>query len=176
MANTTYKHSIRPQFQGVQAQDVSLDLSQPKEMLGELAQGLEQEAKTLQDIAQDESQIAFNQGAAALVDKYGTDYKGLNNALLKLEQQNYDRLGKSNPQLANDLLRQQDAVRLRAVKAARNKYVNENNRKIKEGSGLLLEGFKIAMPDDYANYLDTIRKPAEQQDADLIGQWENNLQ
>lgn len=176
MANTTYKDSIRPQFQGVQAQDVSFDLSQPKEMLGELAQGLEQEAKTLQDIAQDESQIAFNQGAAALVDKYGTDYKGLNGALLKLEQQNYEKFGKSNPQLANDLLRQQDAVRLRAVKAARNKYVNENNRKIKEGSGLLLEGFKIAMPNDYANYLDTIRKPAEQQDTDLIGQWENNLQ
>ena len=176
MANTTYKHSIRPQFQGVPAQDVSYDLSQPKEMLGELAQGLEQEAKTLQDIAQDESQIAFNQGAAALVDKYGTDYKGLNGALLKLEQENYNKFGKDNPRLANDLLRQQDAVRLRAVKAARNKYVNENNRKIKEGSGRLLEGFKIAMPDDYANYLDTIRKPAEQQDTDLIGQWENNLQ
>lgn len=176
MANTTYKDSIRPQFQGVQAQDVSFDLSQPKEMLGELAQGLEQEAKTLQDIAQDESQIAFNQGAATLVDKYGTDYKGLNGALLKLEQENYNKFGKSNPRLANDLLRQQDAVRLRAVKAARNKYVNENNRKIKEGTGLLLEGFKLAMPDDYANYLDTIRKPAEMQDTDLIGQWENNLQ
>lgn len=176
MANTTYKHSISPQFQGVQAQDVSLDLSQPKEMLGELAQGLEQEAKTLQDIALDESQINFNRGAAELVDKYGTDYKGLNEALLKLEQGSYDSFRKHNPELAEDLLRQQDAVRLRAVKAARNKYVNENNRKIKEGSGLLLEGFKIAMPNDYANYLDTIRKPAEQQDTDLIGQWENNLQ
>lgn len=176
MANTTYKSSIKPQFSGVQAQDVSYDLSQPKQMLGEIAKGVEQEAKTLQNIAQDESQINFNRGAAELVEKYGTDYKGLNDALLKLEQGSYDDFRKHNPELAEDLLRQQDAVRLRAVATARNKYVSNNNKKIKETSGMLLEGYKVAMPDDYANYLDTIRKPAEQQDADLIGQWENNLQ
>ena len=175
MANTTYKASIKPQFEGVQAQDVSYDLSQPKEMLGELAQGLEQEAKTLQDIALDESQINFNRGAAELVDKYGTDYKGLNGALLELEQKNYNKFGKDNPELAEDLLRQQDAVRLRAVKAARNKYVNENNRKIKEGSGLLLEGFKIAMPDDFANYLYQKTLPEAEQDVDVVMQWENNI-
>lgn len=176
MANTTYKSQIKPQFQGVPAQDVTYDLSQPKQMLAELGKGFEQEAKALQDIALDEAQINFNRGAAELVDKYGTDFKGLNNALLNLEKQTYDKFSKRNPDLAMPLLKQQDAVRLRAVDAAHKKYISNNNKKIRESSGALLEGFKVAMPDDYANYLYQLTLPAEQKDTDIIGQWENNLE
>lgn len=176
MANTTYKSQIKPQFQGVPAQDVTYDLSQPKQMLSELVKGFEQEAKALQDIALDEAQINFNRGAAKLVDKYGTDFKGLNNALLNLEKQTYDKFSKRNPDLAMPLLKQQDAVRLRAVDAAHKKYISNNNKKIRESSGALLEGFKVAMPDDYANYLYQLTLPAEQKDTDIIGQWENNLE
>jgi len=175
MANTTYKASIKPQFSGVQAQDVSYDLSQPKQMLGDMAKAVEQEAKTLQNIAQDESQIAFNQGAAELVQKYGTDYKGLNDALLELEKANYDKFSPNNKELAMDLYRQQDAVRLRAVDAARKQYIKVNNDKIKASSGMLLDSFKMAMPDDFANYLYQKTLPEEEQDIDVIGQWENNI-
>ena len=174
--NTTYKSQIKPQFDGIQPQDATLDLSQPKQMLSELGKGLEQEAKTLQDIALDEAQISFNRGAAELVDKYGTDFKGLDNAMMKLENESYQKFAQRNPALATKLLKQQDAVRLRAVDAAHKTYISNNNAIIKQGSGMLLEGYKIAMPDDYANYLDTIRKPAEEQDINIKGQWENNLE
>ena len=173
--NTTYKSSVKPQFEGLQPQDATLDLSQPRQMLSELGKGLEQEAKTLQDIALDEAQISFNRGAAELVDKYGTDFKGLDDAMMKLENESYQKFAQRNPALATKLLKQQDAVRLRAVDAAHKTYISTNNRKIKESSGALLEGFKIAMPDDYANYLYQMTLPAEQRDVDIIGQWENNL-
>lgn len=174
--NTTYKSSVKPQFDGIQPQDATLDLSQPKQMLESLGKGLEQEAKNLQDIALDEAQIEFNRGAAQLVDKYGSDFQGLDKAMMKLEQGSYQKFAQRNPALATKLLKQQDAVRLRAVDAAHKTYISNNNAKIKQGSGMLLEGYKIAMPDDYANYLDTIRKPAEEQDINIKGQWENNLE
>ena len=174
--NTTYKSQIKPQFDGVQPQDVSLDLSQPKQMLETLGKGFEQEAKALQNIALDEAQINFNRGAAELVDKYGTDFKGLNDAMLKLENESYQKFAQRNPALATKLSKQQDAVRLRAVDAAHKTYIKVNNDKIKSGSSALLEGFKVAMPDDFANYLYQLTLPEDEQDLDVISQWINNTE
>lgn len=174
--NTTYKSQIKPQFDGIQPQDATLDLSQPKQMLESLGKGLEQEAKTLQDIALDEAQISFNRGAAELVDKYGTDFKGLDDAMMKLENESYQKFAQRNPALATKLLKQQDAVRLRAVDAAHKTYIKVNNEKIKSGSSALLDSFKIALPDDFANYLYQKNLPEEEQDLDVIGQWENSNQ
>ena len=174
--NTTYKSQIKPQFDGIQPQDATLDLSQPKQMPKSLGKGLEQEAKTLQDIALDEAQISFNRGAAELVDKYGTDFKGLDDAMMKLENESYQKFAQRNPALATKLLKQQDAVRLRAVDAAHKTYIKVNNEKIKSGSSALLDSFKMAMPDDFANYLYQKTLPEEEQDIDVIGQWENNIQ
>ena len=174
--NTTYKSSVKPQFEGLQPQDATLDLSQPRQMLESLGKGLEQEAKTLQDIALDEAQIEFNRGAAQLVDKYGSDFQGLDKAMMKLEESSYQKFAQRNPALATKLLKQQDAVRLRAVDAARKTYIKTNNEKIRYGSGALLDSFKMAMPDDFANYLYQKTLPEEEQDIDVIGQWENNIQ
>ncbi len=173
--NTTYKSSVKPQFDGIQPQDATLDLSQPRQMLESLGKGLEQEAKTLQDIALDEAQIEFNRGAAQLVDKYGSDFQGLDKAMMKLEEGSYQKFAQRNPALATKLLKQQDAVRLRAVDAARKTYIKTNNEKIRYGSSALLDSFKMAMPDDFANYLYQKTLPEEEQDIDVIGQWENNI-
>lgn len=173
--NTTYTSRLKPQFQNAGVQDVTADFSVAKQGLEILAKENENELKALKNIAQDQSQIEFNRGAAELVDKYGTDFKGLSDAMLNLENDLYGRMKGTHPELAQDLLRQYDAVRLRAVDAAHRKYISDNDKRIKEGTATLLEGYKMALPDDYADFLDNLRKPAEQKDKDIIGQWRNNL-
>lgn len=174
--NTTYTSRLNPQFQNAGVQDVSMNLKPIKESMGTLIKQNENELKALRSIAQDQAQIDFNRGAAELVDKYGTDFKGLGEAMSQLENNLYNQIKPVHPDIAEDLLRQYDSVRLRAVDAAHRKYIADNDRKIKEGTTALLDGYKMALPDDYANYLDNLRKPAEERDNNIIGQWSNNLQ
>lgn len=174
--NTTYASKINPQFQNAGVQDVSADLSGVKKGFDVMIKENENELKALRNIAQDQAQIQFNRGAADLVDKYGSDFKGLNDAMMKLENDLYGQIQPTYPEMAEDLLRQNDAVRLRAVDAAHRKYISDNDKRIKEGTGLLLDSYRMALPDDYANYLDTLRKPAEEKDMNIIAQWTNNLQ
>ena len=173
--NTTYVSKLNPQFQNAGVQDVSADLSVAKAGLDVLVKQNENELNALRNIAQDQAQIDFNRGAAELVDKYGTDFKGLDKAMLELENNLYSQIQGTHPEMAENLLRQNDAVRLRAVDAAHRKYISDNDRRIKEGTGMLLDSYKMALPDDYANYLDNLRKPAEQKDMNVISQWTNNL-
>lgn len=173
--NTTYVSKLNPQFQNAGVQDVSADLSVAKAGLDVLVKQNENELNALRNIAQDQAQIDFNRGAAELVDKYGTDFKGLDKAMLELENNLYSQIQGTHPEMAENLLRQNDAVRLRAVDAAHRKYISDNDRRIKEGTGMLLDSYKMALPDDYANYLDNLRKPAEQKDINVISQWTNNL-
>lgn len=174
--NTTYASKINPQFQNAGVQDVSADLSGVKKGFDVMIKENENELKALRNIAQDQAQIQFNRGAADLVDKYGSDFKGLNDAMMKLENDLYGQIQPTYPEMAEDLLRQNDAVRLRAVDAAHRKYISDNDKRIKEGTGLLLDSYKMALPDDYADYLDNLRKPAEEKNMDIIAQWGNNLQ
>lgn len=173
--NTTYVSKLNPQFQNAGVQDVSADLSVAKAGLDVLVKQNENELNALRNIAQDQAQIDFNRGAAELVDKYGTDFKGLDKAMLELENNLYNQIQGTHPEMAENLLRQNDMVRLRAVDAAHRKYISDNDRRIKEGTGMLLDSYKMALPDDYANYLDNLRKPAEQKDMNVISQWTNNL-
>lgn len=173
--NTTYVSKLNPQFQNADVQDVSADLSVAKAGLDVLVKQNENELNALRNIAQDQAQIDFNRGAAELVDKYGTDFKGLDKAMLELENNLYSQIQGTHPEMAENLLRQNDATRLRAVDAAHRKYISDNDRRIKEGTGMLLDSYKMALPDDYANYLDNLRKPAEQKDMNVISQWTNNL-
>lgn len=173
--NTTYASKINPQFQNAGVQDVSADLSGVKKGFDVMIKENENELKALRNIAQDQAQIDFNRGAAELVDKYGTDFKGLNKAMGELENNLYNQIKPTHPEMAENLLRQYDQVRLRAVDAAHRKYISDNDRRIKEGTGMLLDSYKMALPDDYANFLDNLRKPAEQKDMNIIAQWTNNL-
>lgn len=173
--NTTYVSKLNPQFQNAGVQDVSADLSVAKAGLDVLVKQNENELNALRNIAQDQAQIDFNRGAAELVDKYGTDFKGLDKAMLELENNLYSQIQGTHPEMAENLLRQNDMVRLRAVDAAHRKYISDNDRRIKEGTAMLLDSYKMALPDDYANYLDNLRKPAEQKDMNVISQWTNNL-
>ena len=173
--NTTYVSKLNPQFQNAGVQDVSADLSGVKKGLDVLVKQNENELNALRNIAQDQAQIDFNRGAAELVDKYGTDFKGLDKAMLELENNLYSQIQGTHPEMAEDLLRQNDSVRLRAVDAAHRKYISDNDRRIKEGTAMLLDSYRMALPDDYANYLDNLRKPAEQKDMNVISQWTNNL-
>lgn len=173
--NTTYASKINPQFSNAGVQDVTPDLSGVEKGFDVMIKENENELKALQNIAQDQAQIEFNRGAAELVDKYGTDFKGLSQAMLGLEQDLYGRMKGTHPELAEDLLRQYDSVRLRAVDTAHRKYISDNDRRIKQGTMTLLDSYKMAMPDDYADFLDNLRKPAEEKDQNIIGQWANNL-
>ena len=173
--NTTYASKINPRFDNAGVQDVSANLSVAKAGLDVLVKQNENELNALRNIAQDQAQIDFNRGAAELVDKYGTDFKGLNDAMMKLENDLYGQIKGTHPEMAENLLRQNDSVRLRAVDAAHRKYISDNDRRIKEGTGMLLDSYRMALPDDYANYLDNLRKPAEQKDMNIISQWTNNL-
>ncbi len=173
--NTTYASKINPQFSNAGVQDVTADLSGMGKGFDVMIKENENELKALKNIAQDQAQIEFNRGAAELVDKYGTDFKGLSQAMLGLEQDLYGRMKGTQPELAEDLLRQYDSVRLRAVDKAHRKYISDNDRRIKQGTMTLLDSYKMAMPDDYADFLDNLRKPAEEKDQNIIGQWANNL-
>ena len=174
--NTTYASKINPQFSNAGVQDVTPDLSGVEKGFDVMIKENENELKALQNIAQDQAQIEFNRGAADLVDKYGTDFKGLDKALLKLENDLYGRIKPTEPVMAENLLRQHDAVRLRAVDAAHRKYISDNDAKLKANSKALLEGYQIAIPDDYADYLDNLTKPAERKDINIIEKWQNNIQ
>lgn len=174
--NTTYASKINPQFQNVGVKDVTADLSVAKKGMDMLIKENENELKALKNIAQDQAQIDFNRGAAELVNKYGTDFKGLNDAMMKLENDLYGQIKGTHPEMAEDLLRQNDIVRLRAVDAAHRKYISDNNKKIKSGSGTLLESYRLALPDDYARFLNNLRLPSEQKDPEVAARWANNLQ
>lgn len=174
--NTTYASKINPRFDNAGVQDVSADLSVAKAGLDVLVKQNENELKALKNIAQDQAQIDFNRGAAELVDKYGTDFKGLDKAMLDLENKLYNQVKPTHPEMAEDLLRQNDIVRLRAVDAAHRKYISDNNKKIKSGSGTLLDSYRLALPDDYARFLNNLRLPAEQKDIEVEQRWANNLQ
>lgn len=173
--NTTYASKINPKFDNAGVKDVTPDFSVAQKGLDYLLKENQNELNTLKNIAQDQAQIEFNRGAAEFVDKYGTDFKGLDKAMLELEYKLYNREKPTHPEMAEDLLRQNDLVRLRAVAAARKKYVSDNNEKIKRGSGTMLDSFKMALPDDYARYLYNLTLPAEQKEEDVITQWQNNL-
>lgn len=174
--NTTYTSRLKPQFSNAGVQDVTADFSGAEKGLELLAKENENELKALKNIAQDQAQIEFNRGAAELVDKYGTDFKGLSKAMLGLEQDLYNRIKPTHPEMAEDLLRQYDLVRLRAVDAAHRKYISDNNTKIKVGSAALLDSYRLALPDDYARFLYNISLPAEQREQDIIANWANNLE
>jgi hypothetical protein len=174
--NTTYASKINPRFDNAGVQDVSADLSVAKAGLDVLVKQNENELNALRNIAQDQAQIDFNRGAAELVDKYGTDFKGLNDAMMKLENDLYGQIKGTHPEMAENLLRQNDSVRLRAVDAAHRKYISDNDRRIKEGTGMLLDSYRMALPDDYADYLYNQNLPAEQQEKSINERWVNNLQ
>lgn len=173
--NTTYASKINPQFSNAGTQDVSVDLSGIKKGYDVLIKENENELKALRNIAQDQSQIEFNRGAAKLVNEYGTDFKGLNKAMGELQDSLAKKLQIEYPDIAADLMRQYDSVRLRAVDAAHKKYISDNNEKLKAGAKTLLDSFKFAMPDDIANYMYQQTLPEEERDMEIVGRVENNL-
>ena len=173
--NTTYTSRLKPQFQNAGVQNVGVDLSGVKAGLDTIIKQNQNQLTALRNIAQDQAQIEFNRGSAELIKQYGTDYAGLDKALLGLENELYGKIKPTHPDMAEDLLRQNDLVRARAVEQARRDYDTLKNNQIKEGTSLLLDGYKMALPDDYADYLDTMRKPAEEKNMEIIGRWQNNL-
>lgn len=176
MANETYTSKLNPQFQNAGVQDVTADLSGVRSGLDFIIKQNENELQALKNIAEDQSQIEFNRGAADLIKQYDTDYEGLNKALLKLEYNLYNRAKPTQPVMAENLLRQNDQARLRAVGSARNRYVSKNNERLKRGSGKMLESYRLALPDDYATYLYNLTLPAEQKDNEIITRWTNNVE
>lgn len=154
--NTTYASKVNPQFQNAGTKDVAPDLSLVKSGMDSLIKENENELKALESIAQDQAQIDFNRGAAKLVDKYGTDFKGLDKALLKLENDLYGTMKPTHPAMAENLLRQYDAVRLRAVERAKKTYKDKNNQKVRGTSRLMVDGLEAAAASDFLIYLGEI--------------------
>lgn len=154
--NTTYASKINPQFQNAGVQDVSADLSGVKKGFDTMIKQNENELKALRNIAQDQAQIQFNRGAAELVKQYGDDYEGLNRAMLDLENGIYNEVRPTHPDMAEDLLRQNDLTRMRAVEQARKQNVANQNKKIRLTSSTMLDGVEAAASDDYLIYLGEI--------------------
>lgn len=154
--NTNYVSKLNPQFDNAGVSDVSADLSVAKAGMDIIVKQNENELKTLRNIAQDQAQIEYNRGAAELTKKFGTDYEGLNKALLNLEQGLYNKIKPVYPEIAEDLLRQHDIARGRAVDHARNTYIKEKNKKIRNSSGLLLDGLEAAAANDWLIYIGEI--------------------
>lgn len=161
--NTTYASKINPQFQNAGVQDVSADLSGVKKGFDTMIKQNENELKNLRNIAQDQAQIQFNRGAAELVKQYGDDYEGLNRAMLELENGIYNEVRPTHPDMAEDLLRQNDLTRMRAVEQARKQNVANQNKKIRLSSSTMLDGIEAAASDDFLIYLGEIstKKPEE---------------
>lgn len=173
--NTTYTSRLKPQFSNAGVQDVTADFSVAKQGLELLAKENENELKALKNIAQDQAQIEFNRGAAELVDKYGTDFKGLSQAMLGLEQDLYNRIKPTYPEMAEDLLRQYDSARLRSVEHARKTYISENNKKIRATSQTMLGGVEAAATSDYLIYLGEISKAPEERNPENINPFLQDL-
>lgn len=169
--NTTYVDKVKPNFSGVGVQDVTADDSAVKaaqaglEALGKQTQN---ELNALKNIAQDQAQINFNRGAAELIEKYGTDYEGLDAALMQLENESYNKLAPHYPEMATELLRQNDATRLRAREQARKNYIRDNNAKIRATSRTMLGGVEAAAKDDYLIYAGEMAKAPEERNPELI--------
>ena len=168
--NTTYASKINPQFSNAGVQDVTPDLSGVEKGFDVMIKENENELKALQNIAQDQAQIEFNRGAAELVDKYGTDFKGLDKALLKLENDLYGRIKPTEPVMAEDLLRQNDATRLRAVEQARKNYQRDINIRIKNTSGTMLDGTEANAEGDFLIYLGEVstKQPDERKPENIM--------
>lgn len=173
--NTTYSDKLKPQFQSIGVQPTKVDLSAEKGALDFVATKLKQEQQTLQNIAQDQAQIEFNRASAELIKQYDTDYVGLGNALKQLQDENYAKYFEKDPELATNLYRQQDIVRLRAVDDAHNNFIKKNNDLAKQNAQLMLDSIEASAPDDYARYLENLTLPAEQRDNDIINRWQNSL-
>lgn len=154
--NTTYASKINPKFDNAGVKDVTPDFSVAQKGLDYLIKENQNELNTLKNIAQDQAQIEFNRGAAELVDKFGTDFKGLDKAMLKLEYDLYNREKPTHPEMAEDLLRQNDAVRLRAVERAKKTYKDKNNQKVRGTSRLMVDGLEAAAASDFLIYLGEI--------------------
>lgn len=162
--NTTYTSKINPEF-NIQFgnTNVASGFDESKKEYEAIMKQSQNELKTLRNIAQDQSQILFNRGAAELVKQYGDDYEGLNRALLELENNSYNEIKPTYADLAEDLLRQNDLTRMRAVEQARKQNVANQNKKIRLSSSTMLDGVEAAASDDFLIYLGEIstKKPEE---------------
>lgn len=168
--NTTYASKINPQFSNAGVQDVTPDLSPVKAGLDIMIKENQNELNALKNIAEDQAQIEFNRGAAELVDKYGTDFKGLDKALLKLENDLYGRIKPTQPVMAENLLRQFDATRLRAVDHAHNTYNKNINTTVKKTSGTMLDGTEANAEGDFLIYLGEVstKQPDERKPENIM--------
>ncbi len=168
--NTTYTSKLNPQFSNAGVQDVTANLSPAKAGLDALMKENQNELNALKNIAQDQAQIEFNRGAAELVDKYGTDFKGLDKALLKLENDLYGRIKPTQPVMAEDLLRQFDSTRLRAVDHAHNTYNTKINATVKKTSGTMLDGTEANAEGDFLIYLGEVstKQPDERKPENIM--------
>ena len=154
--NTTYVSKLNPQFQNAGVQDVSADLSVAKAALDVLVKQNENELNALRNIAQDQAQIDFNRGAAELAKQFGTDYEGLDKALFNLENKLYNQIKPTHPEMAEDLLRKFDDARFRAKEHARKEYISINNKRIKDGSRLMLDGLEAQAKTDAFLYISEV--------------------
>lgn len=167
--NTTYTSKLNPQFSNAGVQDVTANLSPAKAGLDVLMKENQNELNALKNIAQDQAQIDFNRGAVDLAKKYGTDYKGLDKALLGLENDLYNQVKPTHPEMAEDLLKQYDNARFRAVEHARKEYLSVNDRRIKDGTGLMLDGLEAQAKTDAFLYLSEVstKDPEERKQANI---------
>lgn len=168
--NTTYVSKLNPQFQNAGVQDVSADLSVAKAGLDVLVKQNENELNALRNIAQDQAQIDFNRGAVELAKKYDTDYEGLDRALLELENKLYNQVRPTHPDMAEDLLRQYDNARFRAVEHARKENISKNNKRIKDGSYLMLDGLEAQAKTDAFLYISEVssKNPDERKKENIM--------
>jgi hypothetical protein len=168
--NTTYASKINPRFDNAGVQDVSADLSVAKAGLDVLVKQNENELKALRNIAQDQAQIDFNRGAVDLAKKYDTDYEGLDRALLELENKLYNQVRPTHPDMAEDLLRQYDNARFRAVEHARKENISKNNKRIKDGSYLMLDGLEAQAKTDAFLYISEVssKNPDERKKENIM--------
>lgn len=168
--NTTYASKINPQFQNAGVQDVSADLSGVKKGFDVMIKENENELKALRNIAQDQAQIDFNRGAVDLAKQFGTDYEGLDKALLELENKLYNQVRPTHPDMAEDLLRQYDNARFRAVEHARKENISKNNKRIKDGSYLMLDGLEAQAKTDAFLYISEVssKNPDERKKENIM--------
>lgn len=169
MANTTYTSRLNPQFQNAGVQDVSMNLKPVKAGMEMLIKQNENELKALRNIASDQAQIDFNRGAAKLTKQYDTDYQGLDKALLGLENDLYEQIKVKHPDMAEDLLRQYDNARIRAVEHARKTYNAKKDYELKANTGLMLDGLEAQAQTDAFLYLSEVstKDPEQRKQANI---------
>lgn len=175
--NTTYTSKLNPQFSNAGVKDVTANLSPAKAGLDALMKENQNELNALKNIAQDQAQIEFNRGAVDLAKQFGTDYEGLDKALLNLENKLYNQIKPTHPDMAEDLLRQFDNARFRAKKHARKEYISINNKRIKDGSGLMLDGLEAQAKTDAFLYISEVSsKNPEERKRENIQPFLNDIQ